>query len=262
MVTHTDGAPAEPCDAPEHPSAHAPGRSSTAVWENLRELILDGSLRPGARLSQVRLAAELGVSRTPLREALRRLQAEGLITAERGRQVHVAEIDVAELETIYAARIMLETLAVYVSVPRMDGGGRDELVQAFGKIQNPIEGYAAWAAAHREFHRLMTVHAGSYLCDLISGLEHRSQRYRRVLLHESADRRRWDDSTQQHRCLLDACMANDAHEARRLVAHHLATQALNMMTTLQPSYEPVAVRAALRLIPSETIGRGIDDARR
>lgn len=259
-VTRTEGAP-QPSGLPTGGSAEAPSLSSTAIWEKLHGLILDGSLRPGTRLSQVRLAAELGVSRTPLREALRRLQAEGLITAERGRQVHVAEIDVGELETIYAARITLESLAVYISVPRMDAHDRDGLMRAFAKIEKPIEDYSAWALAHSEFHRLMTVHAGSRMRDLLNGLEHRSQRYRRVLLHETADQRRWEDSTHQHRNLLDACTNGDTDEARRLVAHHLATQALNMMTTLKPSYEPIVVRTALRLALNETDGRSVDDSR-
>lgn len=260
-VTHTESVAATPSDDSLGGSLGAPNLSSTAIWEQVRLLILDGSLRPGARLSQVQLAAQLGVSRTPLREALRRLQAEGLITAERGRQVHVANIDVDELDAIYAARISLESLAAHIGVPRLDEADRDGLRSAFSRIENPVEDYSVWAVAHHEFHRLMTAHAGSAMCDLLSGLEHRSERYRRVLLYEVADQRRWDDSTHQHRMLLDACVAGNADEARRLVAHHLATQALDMMTSLEPAHEPIAVRAALRLTLNEPDGRSIKSRR-
>src|SRR5438552_10591668 len=87
------------------------------VHAYLRRRILDGTILPGTTLSQVQLAQQLGVSRTPLREALRLLQEERLVVAEHNRRVRVAGINLGELEALYASRIMLEPLALALSIP-------------------------------------------------------------------------------------------------------------------------------------------------
>jgi len=72
--------------------------AAAQVHKRLRQMILDGTVPPGTVLSQVQLAQEIGVSRTPLREALRMLQEEGLVLAEYNHRVRVADIDISELE--------------------------------------------------------------------------------------------------------------------------------------------------------------------
>ena len=83
----------------------------------LRECILDGTLTPGTKLSQVTLSEQLGVSRTPLREALRMLQEEGLVEIEPNQRTRVAGLDPQELDEIYARRILMETLALSMTSP-------------------------------------------------------------------------------------------------------------------------------------------------
>src|SRR5437899_11996058 len=92
--------------------------STEVVHDRLRSSFLRGELDPTVPLSQVQLAARLGVSRTPLREALRMLQREGLIYSEPNRRVRVAELSVADLEQLYAARVLVEALSVRLTVPR------------------------------------------------------------------------------------------------------------------------------------------------
>ena len=82
----------------------------------LRECVLDGTLTPGTKLSQVALAEQLGVSRTPLREVLRMLQEEGLVEIEPNQRTRVAGLDPAELDDVYASRILLETLALSMTL--------------------------------------------------------------------------------------------------------------------------------------------------
>src|SRR5215470_9704358 len=89
------------------------------VYKHLRQQILDGALPPGTILSQVQLAQQLGVSRTPLREALRLLQEERLVLAEHNHRVRVADINLEELESLYASRIMLEPLALALTIPQL-----------------------------------------------------------------------------------------------------------------------------------------------
>ena len=86
--------------------------STRTVYETLRAGILRGELDADAPISQVQLARQLGVSRTPLREALRMLQREGLIESEPNRRVRVSRMSLTEVEQLYAMRVMLETRPV------------------------------------------------------------------------------------------------------------------------------------------------------
>ncbi len=79
---------------------------AAALHRRLRKLILDGSYPPGTLLSQVEVAEALGVSRTPLREALRMLQEEGLIEAERNQRARIPSFDPQVLDALYASRIL------------------------------------------------------------------------------------------------------------------------------------------------------------
>src|SRR5580704_4270594 len=87
-----------------------------ALHAYLRECVLDGTLTPGTKLSQVTLARQLGVSRTPLREVLRMLQEEGLVEIEPNQRTRVAGLDPQELDDVYASRILLETLALSMTI--------------------------------------------------------------------------------------------------------------------------------------------------
>ena len=88
----------------------------------LRRLIVRGDLAPGRELSQVELARRTGVSTTPLREALRRLEAEGLVESRRHRRPRVRPFDRQDLDSVYAARVLLEPLALRLTVPRLTAG--------------------------------------------------------------------------------------------------------------------------------------------
>src|SRR6202050_5577864 len=96
------------------------------VHAYLRECILDGTLSPGTKLSQVALAQQLGISRTPLREVLRMLQEEGLVEIEPNQRTRVAGLDPAELYDTYACRILMETLALSMTVGGFGAPGRAE----------------------------------------------------------------------------------------------------------------------------------------
>ena len=87
------------------------------LFADLREQILSGALPEGAVLSQVKLAERFGVNRTPLREALRMLQREGLIDAQYNRRVRVSRLSTADLEDLYAERIVTEALGIPVHRP-------------------------------------------------------------------------------------------------------------------------------------------------
>jgi DNA-binding GntR family transcriptional regulator len=222
---------------------------SATVYERLRKQILDGTIPPGTVVPQLHLARELGVSRTPLREALRRLQEEGLVTAERHRRPRVATFDPDELESIYASRILLEALAMTLTAPLLTEGELDDLEQAIGEMDAAMARgeLDVWETAHRRFHDQLVAHSG-YLVETLRGLADRAYRYRRMYYMESDDRQRYTLGQADHRAILEACRARDAAEAARQLARHLGRTVIGILTDVSPETEPRMVRASLRLV--------------
>src|SRR5438067_13836834 len=111
-----------------------PYKRNGSLHEHLRRLILDGAIPNGASISQVELAERLGVSRTPLREAIRMLQAEGIVQAEHNVSAHVAALDVGDSATVYGRRVLLETAVVLVMLPLHAVVKRSTLTEAEQQI--------------------------------------------------------------------------------------------------------------------------------
>src|ERR1700683_1808784 len=115
----------------------------------LRECVLDGTLTPGTKLSQVALADQLGVSRTPLREVLRMLQEEGLVEIEPNQRTRVAGLDPQELADIYASRILLETLALSMTIGHFGAKARAGAKRLLTAMRRAAQNgdFDAWVAA-------------------------------------------------------------------------------------------------------------------
>ena len=105
-----------------------------ALYELLREQILEGAFDPEIPISQIKLAESLGVSRTPLREALRMLQRDGLIDSEPNRRVRVTALSIPDLEELYASRIVIESLALRITLPRATEADLDDLEAALAAM--------------------------------------------------------------------------------------------------------------------------------
>jgi len=225
-----------------------------AVHDRLREAILLGELDTGAPISQVKLALRLGVSRTPLREAVRMLQREGLILSEPNRRIRVAPLSAEDLEELYAQRIVLDALALRRSVPRFEQVELDELrdlldrMHAVERARLPEE----WEGPHRRFHGVLRCHAGARIAASAAVLSDHSERYRREYLRE---RGAWRTAVAEHEEILAACVARDADRAVDVLVRHLARTALTLAATIAPEHDPAAVREALALVLSERPGR-------
>src|SRR5258708_20396156 len=128
----------------------------------LRECILDGTLTPGTKLSQVSLAKQLGISRTPLREVLRMLQEEGLVEIEPNQRTRVAGLDPQELDDVYASRILLETLALSMTIGHFGAKERAEAKRMLTAMPPPAKprDFDEWFGAHPHYHRVCTAAAG------------------------------------------------------------------------------------------------------
>jgi DNA-binding GntR family transcriptional regulator len=229
---------------------HAVELSTEVVHERLRRDILRGALDPHEPISQVQLAKRLGVSRTPLREALRMLQREGLIYSEPNRRVRVAALTVADLEQLYAARVVVDSLQARLAVPRLSG---DDVAEMSRRLEAMAELAArhdleAWDVHHGAFHDLLKLGEGDRLFRIARDLYDHTERYRHVYLAEPLA---WSTAAREHSAIHQACLAGDAVQASRQVARHLGTTALTIIALASPERDPVPVREALRMITAE-----------
>jgi DNA-binding GntR family transcriptional regulator len=216
--------------------------------EALRTMIATGELAPGSALTQVGLAQEIGVSTTPVREALRRLEAEGLLETQRNGRPRVPIFDAADLDALYGNRVLLESLAVALSAPRLSDEQlarlRDRLA-AMRAAADPV----GWDSAHASFHLGLVAGNAEPLQADVARLVARGDRYRRmsVWVDDSEGRRIGDE---EHEAILAACETGDARAAALLLGRHLTRSALTLIAHLEPGYDPVAVRGALTMVMS------------
>ena len=235
--------------SPRTPSARSRNGASrdniAAIHDEVREAILRGELPAGSALSQLRLAKRFGVSRGPVREALRLLQREGLVDAELNRRVRVADFSVGDLEEIYAMRIVNEALAVRATVPRLTPPELDALQVSLEEMdQFAGVDVHLWEAPHRRFHLGLVSHAGPRLVRLLEQLSDHAERYRRAYI--AGDPRAWSVGAAEHREIFEAATRADAVAASEAIVQHLARTALTVLANAAPEHDPALVRGAMR----------------
>ena len=209
---------------------------SDQVKDRLMEAILDGRYPPGARIVETRVARELGTSQAPVREALRDLEALGLVetTAFRGARVRHPSAD--ELLEAFVVRSQLETLAARLAVPRMTDADLDQLAGYLGEMRRAarIGDLHAEAVADAAFHgRVVEVSGNAMLRRVWQRLEPLSRTYI-TLVAPGADRHAIAD---MHQPILDALRGRDAGRAAQALDHHY-TAAGAMLANLWASDAP------------------------
>jgi DNA-binding GntR family transcriptional regulator len=224
-------------------------RSVPPLHAYLRAAVLDGTLPPGTKLSQAALADQLGVSRTPLREVLRMLQDEGLVTAEPNQRMRVAALHPAELDTTYAARIMLGALAVSLTVAGFTDAQKDEAGRLLAALRRAArqKDQPTWLEVHRDYHGLLESGAPEPLRRQLDALADRAVRYIRIQQH--AEPARWADlGDVEHPSILQAVVDGDVEAATTRLARHLAGTAVRVLASSAPGYTPAAVSQAVALV--------------
>jgi DNA-binding GntR family transcriptional regulator len=220
--------------------------------QEMRAWILNGDLRAGQPISQVQVANRLGVSRGPLREALRLLQREGFVHQEHNHRARVADFSVTDLDELYAMRICLESMAVALATPLItpsDLAQLDELLLRMDQLARQGD-LAAWEEPHRQFHATLVRSAGVRFARECAHLSDHSERYRRVFIAQQP--RVWATGADEHQAIVDAVRAGDQDLAAARIAQHLARTAVVVIGTMEPGYEPAAVRRALRTSVPQT----------
>jgi len=203
----------------------APPVENLTLWQrvygHLRSEILDGSLEPGTELLEVALSEHLGVSRGPVREAIGRLAAEGLVTVRPRRGAVVRSLSKEEFLELYEVREALEVRAVMLAVPRL----RPEDLAELERINDAMhehaqrEDVAAYFEANVEFHlRLIEASANTTLQRFYRQLLGQLGRYR---LRSLTLRGNLQRSVAEHRAILRAAKRGDAARAAQLMGDHI-----------------------------------------
>src|SRR5579875_2525033 len=143
------------------------GQHLVQVHDRLRDAILRGELPPGHATSQAKLASDLGMGRTPLREALRMLQREGLIVSEPNRRVRIAGLSGSDAEELYVMRIALEAVAIRLTVPRLESAGVAELEGLLAQMTHflNVGDSIGLRKPHRTFHMALVAGSGPRVSD-------------------------------------------------------------------------------------------------
>lgn len=197
-----------------------PPTAQEAVLAELRLAIITGELRPGEQILQDALAERFGVSRVPLREALKILEGEGQVIYRPHRGYFVASLDLDDLREVYRIRDLLESEAVAVAVPKMTDEDVAALVDALDVVEEASASgdVATMSEANRRFHfGLIEVANLPRLSRLIRVLWDATDVYRSLYY---ADGRHRDAVHDEHRAVLDAVRVGDAEQAIALLRAH------------------------------------------
>ncbi len=207
------------------------------AYSEVRERIMSGALPQGAVVSQEALAAELNVSTTPLREAMRRLSSEGLVILDAHRDARVAPLTAAEARSLFEIRQQLDPLAVRLAAERRDDADTAHIRAAASSLE-PLDAGSGLAAleAHRAFHAaLYRASHNDLLIGLLDGLWDKADRYRRAALETREDSP--DDRARvraEHQAMMTAVLDGDPEAAeqhmRSHVANSLGRRAIDILT--------------------------------
>ncbi len=207
------------------------------AFETLRESIIKGRLKPGERLFEERLAARLGMSRTPVREAIRKLELEGLVVMEPRKGAVVSAITEKNLLDVLDVRKALEELAVKLACKKMTPEIADELKDAEDDFERADEtgDLSGMADADIRFHDIIYRSTGNTrLMQLLSNLFEQMYRFRVEYLKIEGSGK---TLSKEHRDIMDALAAGDTGRAADAVCLHIDHQVRAVLSAIRESSE-------------------------
>ncbi|MGZ5737709.1 MAG: GntR family transcriptional regulator [Burkholderiales bacterium] len=200
-------------------------RSESAPYDSLKQLILDGTLAPGEPLIERTLAERLSVSRTPVREAIFRLEREGLIEAVDGKGAFVASYSIDDLIEIYQIREGLEPLAARLSCAHLDDADLDYHEKQLKRYRDTPrlreENPGKWLQLGWEFHQMfIRASNNARLIDVIERMQNQIELFR-GLGRSVIPRRDMQSAVEEHWEIFTALRKRDEERAERAVRMHL-----------------------------------------
>ena len=194
------------------------------VFNTLRQAILRGELKPGERLMEIKLANKLGVSRTPIREAIRKLELEGLVLIIPRRGAEVAQITEKSLRDVLEVRRSLEELAIELAIERMADEDLEELEKAQADFCGAIQNGDAMKIAETDerYHDIIYNGTGnSRLVQILNNLREQMYRYRFEYIKDSSQH---ETLVKEHRIIYDSIVNKDKDTAAAAAKLHIDNQ--------------------------------------
>ncbi|TJX04146.1 MAG: GntR family transcriptional regulator [Mesorhizobium sp.] len=204
------------------------------AYRHLQRAVRLGRYRPGERLIPEEIAAEIGMSRMPVREAFRRLASDGLVVLRPNRGCVVAGLTVDELYEIFEIRSVLEGLAVRLAMPRIDEEELEDLERLLDRMERASQsGSSDWVVRHQEFHgRICALSQRPKLIHQISALHAVIESYMRI----------WFDyvekpltAREEHAAVIAALRSGDAGQAEQVMQEHILGTAPMLAEFVTPS---------------------------
>ena len=203
------------------------------VFNTLRQAILTGELKPGERLMEIHLANKLGVSRTPIREAIRKLELEGLVVMIPGKGAEVAKITVRDLKDALEVRMAIDSLSVKLACERLDEDDKTEIKQACvafreavksGNVQAIVEG-------DERFHN--TIYRASKNQKLITIAMNLREQVYRYRFEYVKDFSYHENLIREHDQITEAILKGDVETAQKIMKEHIYNQEQIVIRNLQ-----------------------------
>lgn len=191
------------------------------VQERVREAILKQTLHPGERIDQNKLADELQVSMAPVREALKGLEAEGLVTIQPRRGAFVVEVSISDMDELYFTRRLIEGEAIYHAIPNLTEADFDNMQGMINAMRQATDdgNVNVYIGLNRQFHLcIYNALNNQHLLQVIQMLWERSELYRYRYMFVTRDHERIH---QEHEGILEACRLRDADLAKQRAKDHI-----------------------------------------
>ena len=203
------------------------------VFNTLRRAILKGELEPGERLMEIALANKLGVSRTPIREAIRKLELEGLVVMIPRKGAEVARITEKDLRDVLEVRTSLEKLAIGLACDRITEDDIHDLKLACKDFEESLGKDDLTTIAEKDvaFHDIIfRSTTNARLIQILNNLREQMYRYRLEYLKDTQSH---DRLVEVHQRIVDAIIDKNKEEAVRLIQEHIYIQELTVIKKLQ-----------------------------
>ena len=194
------------------------------VFNTLRQAILTGELKPGERLMEIHLANRLGVSRTPIREAIRKLELEGLVTMIPRRGAEVAQITEKSMKDVLEVRRTLDALSAELACERISPEEEEALKKACQNFEEAVKTKDAKIIAKADvaLHDIIAAATGNQrLIQLINNLAEQMYRYRFEYIKDASQHER---IIQEHRIIYESIVKKDKAAASEMAKTHIDNQ--------------------------------------
>lgn len=203
------------------------------VCETLRDAIRRGLLKPGERLMEIQLAEELGVSRTPVREAIRRLELEGYVIMMPRRGTYVATLSIRDINEVFEIRTSLESLSSGLAAERVTDEELEQLQRLLVKNGAYIESgdMDKIVKTDAEFHDLLyKASRNQRLVGIISNLREQLTRFRTMSMSFPG---RLKATLEEHRLIVEAIAQGDVRAARKAAEHHMEKSEQTLLASME-----------------------------